>query len=86
MVNEPYDSGDQQSAESLPPLVCLRCGSIEFEPGFIDDVSQGRVRWIEGAVKLGVWSTRKLGRARRVVEAFRCVRCNRLELFADIVQ
>jgi hypothetical protein len=25
---------------------CLNCGGTEFEDGFIDDVSSGRVRWL----------------------------------------
>lgn len=65
-----------------PAYACPACGSTEFEEGFIDDVSNGRVRWLAGPIKMGVFNTRKMGRARRIISAWRCGGCNRLELIA----
>ena len=65
-----------------PAYACPACHSTEFEEGFIDDVSEGRVRWLAGPIEMGLFNTRKMGRARRLIGAWRCVGCNRLELIA----
>ena len=59
------------------------CGGTEFEAGFIDDTHIGTVRWFEGGMLPGpLGSGRQMGRKRRAVEALRCTRCSRLELYA----
>ena len=58
------------------------CGGTEFEDGFIDDVLQGRVRWIEGEVEIGIFGNAKRSGPNWVVVARRCTACSRLELVA----
>lgn len=64
---------------------CTQCDSVDLEPGFIEDGgehSHGYGRWIEGTLKLGLFGgARRLGKARWIIDAFRCVRCSHLELF-----
>lgn len=56
-----------------------------LEPGFLEDRGEGSagfLRWVEGAPERGIFGgARRLGRPRRVVDAFRCTRCGHLELF-----
>lgn len=59
------------------------CGGTEFEVGFVDDVVNGRVRWLAGALEVGLFGNAKRGgRDQRGIEAARCASCSRLELFA----
>ncbi|MFJ8073282.1 hypothetical protein ACIQ7Q_04845 [Streptomyces sp. NPDC096176] len=57
-----------------------------MEPGFVEDSgegSRGYARWIQGALERGVFGgARRLGRPRRQIDAYRCVSCGHLELFA----
>ena len=62
-------------------LTCT-CGGTEFERGFIDDVMQGRVRWIAGEVEIGIFGNAKRSGPNRIVLAMRCAACSRLELIA----
>ena len=65
---------------------CSRCGGA-LSPGFIEDTGQGargRARWIPGELELGpLGGTRKWGKDRYDIDAYRCDRCGRLELFVD---
>lgn len=66
-------------------MTCSNCGGTTFEPGFIGDSgqsSQGFVRWIAGPLERGLFGgARRTGRKQTQVDAFRCTRCSRLELF-----
>ncbi|GAA5143156.1 hypothetical protein GCM10023340_07950 [Nocardioides marinquilinus] len=65
-------------------FACPGCRGTEFEPGFIDDDRQGRIRWLAGPIERGpMGNARKLGRRKASVVAHRCVRCSRLELYAS---
>ncbi|MEO9322702.1 hypothetical protein ABFT23_04375 [Nocardioides sp. C4-1] len=65
------------------PFPCPRCGSFGFEPGFVDDDRQGRIRWIAGKLERGpMGNARKLGLRKTSVIAYRCTTCSRLELYA----
>ncbi len=63
---------------------CSACGAESLEPGFLDDSSDaGYARWIPGALERGVFGTAKKFRKERwIVEAWRCGKCQHLELFA----
>ena len=65
---------------------CSRCGG-QLSPGFIEDTGQassGRARWIPGPLELGLLGgTKKWGKDRYDIDAYRCERCGRLELFVD---
>lgn len=62
---------------------CSRCGGNSFDEGFVDDATNGRVRWLEGPVEYGMLgNTKKFGRTQRMVVALRCTNCSRLELIA----
>jgi hypothetical protein len=65
---------------------CTACGAEDLEPGFVEDRgegSQGYTRWIAGALERGIFGgARKMGRPRWAIEAWRCGRCQHLELFA----
>jgi hypothetical protein len=72
----PVTAGDQ-------PFPCPRCGGLEFEPGFVDDTVQGRVRWLPGRFERGVFGNAKgrMTRRRHAVLAYRCTACDRLEMY-----
>jgi hypothetical protein len=56
-----------------------------MDEGFLDDgnTSIGRTRWIPGPIEVGpMGGTKKYGRPRLEVSAFRCRACGRLELVA----
>ncbi|GAA3475187.1 hypothetical protein [Nonomuraea roseola] len=65
---------------------CTQCDSADLEPGFIEDSgehSQGYARWIKGPLERGLFGgARRMGKTRWIVDAFRCVECSHLELFA----
>ena len=65
---------------------CSRCGG-GLTPGFIEDTGQaslGRARWIPGELEVGpLGGTRLFGKDRYDIDAYRCERCGRLELFVD---
>jgi hypothetical protein len=63
--------------------VCLRCGGA-LEEGFIDDAGEGargRARWIPGPIEHGpLGGTKRMGKPRLDITAYRCTQCGRLEL------
>jgi hypothetical protein len=65
---------------------CTACGGEDLEPGFIEDMgeaSQGYSRWIPGTLERGIFGgAKKFGKERWLLEAWRCARCQHLELFA----
>jgi len=67
-------------------VTCTQCGGEELDEGFVEDRgegSQGYARWVEGALQRGIFGgAKRMGRPRREIRAFRCVRCGHLELFA----
>lgn len=68
---------------AAPVMTCPRCGSSDFEPGFVDDAAQGRVRWFRGPMELGpMGNAKRTFRDRLPIVAARCRSCFRLELFA----
>ncbi|MGN0062912.1 MAG: hypothetical protein ACI379_01615 [Nocardioides sp.] len=66
------------------PVQCPWCGGTEYQEGFIDDVAQGRVRWLAGTFVRGLFGNAKSRSSlpQTVVTAYRCTTCNRLELVA----
>lgn len=70
----------------MADLKCTYCGAVELEAGFVEDrgeSSGGYARWVEGALERGIFGgAKRVGRPRRQIEAFRCLRCGHLELFA----
>jgi len=67
-------------------MTCTHCGGGQLEAGFIEDSGQsskGYARWIAGTLDRGIFGgARLLGRQRWQVDAYRCVNCAHLELFA----
>jgi hypothetical protein len=67
------------------PLVCAACGGT-CEEGFLRDVMHGGYKpgmWVEGPPEKSFWSGTKVGDRRQYrVQAFRCVKCGKVELFA----
>ncbi|MBP2706437.1 hypothetical protein JOL79_21740 [Microbispora sp. RL4-1S] len=67
-------------------MKCTQCGSTDLDSGFIEDSgerSKGYSRWIAGPLEIGLLGgARRLGKPRWAIEAFRCVQCSHLELFA----
>ena len=63
-------------------FTCPNCGSTSFEEGFIDDVLNGRVRWLRGAMEIGFLGNAKRSGQQRMILAWRCTTCSRLELYA----
>ncbi|GAB20207.1 hypothetical protein GOEFS_106_01050 [Gordonia effusa NBRC 100432] len=65
---------------------CVHCGGTSAEPGFMEDRgegSSGYVRWIAGPLERGIFGgAKRVGRQRRVIEAWRCTGCGNLHLFA----
>lgn len=69
---------------------CSRCDGA-LEPGFIEDKGErGAIgssvvlAWISGAPQKGAFGGAKvLGKQRRDVTAYRCIRCGHLDLFVD---
>lgn len=60
------------------------CGSTSFEDGVIEDIAQGRVRWISGPMQLGLLGKPKTrGRECRWVRAWCCTACRQLTLYAE---
>jgi hypothetical protein len=82
--DEVIDSVLDESPAIVP--VCRHCGSEVLEPGFVEDRGQGAGgfgRWVEGHLQFGLLGgARVFGRRRRAIEAYRCVRCAHLVLFA----
>jgi hypothetical protein len=65
---------------------CSSCGHEELEPGFITDTGArpGYGRWVRGQLETGpLGGARLLGRDKIDVQAYRCTRCNHLELYAE---
>jgi hypothetical protein len=65
-----------------PTVPACPCGGTEYEQGFIDDAVNGRVRWIQGPLVLGLFGNAKRSGPKRPVLAMRCTACSRLELVA----
>jgi hypothetical protein len=65
--------------ESKP---CTNCGGTEFDEGFIDDVSSGRVRWLPGVLQMGMFGITNRKGPKRSILATRCTTCSRLDLYA----
>ncbi|MFE3450371.1 hypothetical protein ACFXJ8_15705 [Nonomuraea sp. NPDC059194] len=65
---------------------CTQCDGADLEPGFVEDAgehSQGYARWIRGPLERGLFGgARRLGKTRWIIDAYRCVGCSHLELFA----
>lgn len=82
------DSGPEDEMRDAPPapaISCTHCGAEQVDLGFIPDRGggmEGYVTWVEGALELGLFGPRRLGRRRYAVEAYRCRRCSHLEFFA----
>ncbi|MFJ1604987.1 hypothetical protein ACIOHS_16705 [Streptomyces sp. NPDC088253] len=57
-----------------------------LEPGFVEDSGQGArgfARWIAGPLKRGpLGGARRMGRPHWQIDAYRCLTCAHLELFA----
>ncbi len=70
----------------MDDIRCTHCGGAELEPGYIEDtaeVSLGHVRWVEGLLERGVFgAAKRTRRPRRQIDAYRCTRCDHLELYA----
>lgn len=66
---------------------CTWCGSIELEPGFIEDTgdgSRGFARWIVGELEKGILGgAARFGRERLDISGGRCAHCGHLEFFAN---
>ncbi|MFB9831382.1 hypothetical protein [Actinoallomurus acaciae] len=66
---------------------CTYCGATGLEPGFVRDAgegSQGFARWVEGALRRGVFGGAKvMGRPQWEIDVYRCPQCRHLELFAE---
>lgn len=64
-------------------LKCTQCDGPELAEGFLLDRGQGGDSvWVEGAMETGpLGGTRRFGRAKWQVAAYRCARCGHLELF-----
>ena len=65
---------------------CRDCRT-DMQEGFVLDATQhshaGAARWVEGPPEKSFWSgVRTKGRTMRVIVAFRCPQCGRLEHFA----
>ncbi|MEU6738481.1 hypothetical protein [Streptosporangium sandarakinum] len=65
---------------------CTQCDGTDLEPGFVEDAgeySRGYGRWIAGSLERGpLGNAKRMGKTRWIIEAFRCIRCSHLELFA----
>jgi Biotin-requiring enzyme len=80
VLDEPY------GAPASPPAVCTLCGAERLEPGFVEDRGQGAsgfARWVRGPLEIGLFGARRMGRRRWAIEAYRCLSCSHLELFAS---
>lgn len=65
---------------------CTACGNEELEEGFLLDSGQGSNygKWVRGRLETGLLGGAKLmGRDRIDIQAYRCTRCNHLELYAE---
>lgn len=73
----------EHATDGLP--VCAVCGGAR-EEGFLWDIFEGGAkpgRWIEGKPERSFWRGTNTGDRRSFrVQAFRCVECGRVELFA----
>ena len=82
----PHMFGRSIYTAEVDDIRCTHCGATELQPGFIEDTGEatlGYVRWIEGALELGFsGSAKRRKRPRRQIDAYRCTRCDHLELFA----
>lgn len=63
---------------------CSSCGHEELTPGFLEEGgSPGYGRWVPGELETNLFGNAKVvGKERWTVHAYRCTRCNHLELFA----
>lgn len=66
---------------------CSWCGSIQLEPGFIEDTGQGSrgfARWIVGGLEKGIFGgAARFGRERLDISGMHCAQCGHLEFFAN---
>lgn len=66
----------------MTTLTCP-CGSTWFEEGFIDDVAQGKVRWVAGEINVGLFGhAQRSGREHRFIRALCCTECGMLMMSA----
>ena len=65
--------------------VCVQCGGT-MEDGFILDRTEGGAfpsTWVEGKPQPSFWrGTNITGKERLTVQAFRCLKCGRIDLYA----
>jgi len=70
-----------------PELTCPKCDG-ELELGFVVDPSIGMVKpglWVEGTAELNLMrGTTLTGKRSYGIDAYRCVRCGYLELYAGL--
>jgi hypothetical protein len=71
-------------AKDDAPGKCHRCGGTTQEGFLLDEgyISKHAVRWVAGPPEQSFFSLKLRGRALFHVEADRCLRCGRLELYA----
>jgi hypothetical protein len=64
--------------------VCVQCGG-DLEEGFLRDATYGGSvpsTWVEGEPERSFWTGTKLsGKVQYQVQAYRCVKCGRIELY-----
>ncbi|GAA3874399.1 hypothetical protein [Streptomyces sedi] len=64
---------------------CAQCGSDAWEEGFLKQpYTRPRFgRWVSGPLERDAFGTAKLfGRQRWIIDAWRCMVCSRLDLYA----
>lgn len=71
---------DTESGEA--GMICSSCGGNRFEGGFVDDAGAGRIRWFQGPMRLSLIGNSRRTGTKRTIKGWRCVQCNRLELYA----
>ncbi|MBO8190131.1 hypothetical protein ITI46_00120 [Streptomyces oryzae] len=68
-------------------ITCTHCGAGGLEQGFVEDSGQnarGYSRWIAGPLERGIFGgAKRMGRPARQIDAYRCLECGHLELFAS---
>lgn len=83
-ADEVADEEEADGALRSPPALCTHCRGGQLEAGFIEDSGQyssGFGRWVQGPLEIGLFGPRRMGRRRRAIEAYRCLRCSHLEFF-----
>ncbi|GAB2581003.1 hypothetical protein [Microlunatus antarcticus] len=80
---EPRAGHEPLAGHAAPP--CPNCGSNEFQDGFVEGTSDSLVRYYASQRESGFFGVKRFGLERRAVIARRCLRCDRLDLFAGEV-